>query len=690
MTSVDLIRSIDSVGQISNVNALFKTAESIMSILETDSVQKGLPHTTSIFGMKSLSQDYCLKRLLMGCAVSDNNIQRNFLTLLKLFVKSYKELIDPKYILEFIKHLLSSSSSVSNREKRTFIVAKIRIYILLLISYQDEKFSEIRNSIIAEFITLLKGNNISKFILAIIIASSSSEMSLIALQLYPQVIPVLSKMSYVDMFLGIAIKNDFKNISNESNQQLLNYLKEYLSPKSLLKIFDNFHKDENFKKTLNWTLFFKTLAGWFISSKDLKITTLLHLSKLISKSKDKLEEKSLLPGRVICLIRFINYFLSGVESIDDIVKNADKLKLREDFKLMMILILEQKNFRNKDVTSAFNELEKTILEKLTDKKSSKLTRSILLDLLLSVDHISKLPFKFRDSIFDLSDQSEKSESILEELEKLLNEAVLVSLNQFKNKLQIFVSFLSSQSNSNLLLKGYKILFGYYKNAEKFVEKMENDLSQHTSEYLCRELRNFLFDRLFHLILRPSHQSLLFQIVNAWLTINKEEDVYENLKIGKQLLEEKESFALIGILNIVVVFRDYMGNNENLESIVFNQTAEDLSLFGIKLINNKNDISHEDLEILTDIIITLMNVSSGTLRKLLNLTFAEFVPKMNTGCLEQVVKTIFKDTNDQQDDEQDSEEKSEEENKKDKNSNTMDESDEYSSDEEEIEIKGDFI
>lgn len=90
--------------------------------------------------------------------------------------------------------------------------------------------------------------------------------------------------------------------------------------------------------------------------------------------------------------------------------------------------------------------------------------------------------------------------------------------------------------------------------------MENELESHSEEYIYRNIRNVIFEKLIHLICKQSHQHLLIQLIDAWIKINKSEDSVENYEVGKSLLnEEEEESKIVGVLNLIVCFRNYAGD-----------------------------------------------------------------------------------------------------------------------------------
>ena len=644
MKNVKLTELIDSIGTKTSASDLRITLEGVIAEISRNTEEVSVPVKTALLGEHPITADYTLCRLIKGCAVMDPLVQRNFMTALTAMLPLEVFKPNQELLLEYAKSQLSAKEAVNKREQQAFALARCKIFFLILTnSFTSE--NSIVDKLIKDIGGVLKSHPIGKPALALLINQASISIKNVFPKLIEEIFPYLVKGCPSSLLLALVFQRVFKKINLSVPPKLTSFLSSFTDAKLLLKTFDALHQEELLKPLEIRDLFFESLGEWMTSAKDARVSTLITLKKLIEKDKDKVEKKGMLVGRLLGFLGLLAFQFKTISQVDIIVKAAAALNLTNEFKALLKFALEQKLSKNLEVARLFKILELVILEKLKVEKGSLTFGNLLIGVLLDNNILAKQTFDFKDALFRASCTDEHATEFILSMETRLKIAMEDSLLLIKNTLQTFCLLLSYVKTPEAILSGYKLLFKLYNKADKVVGNLSSDLEYHSSEYLSNELRTYLYERLTQLLLRPDHQKLLGQLVEAWLKVNKADDVYENLIIGQKLLREGDNNMLIGILNLVVLFRDYKGPEQNVESMVFAQTSEDLALFGQKLLNSKNQLEEEDLEILTDVLITLFNISSSSLRSIIKHTFSAFASKMGSECLDLLVKAIFRDIND---------------------------------------------
>lgn len=678
MNSASFIRNIDSIAEERHRDRLFNTLVAISNFVVNAKEQPDakFPHKNLICAKTNLFLDYVLKRAVMGATVDVQSSQRNNLHAALLMLKHFVAEIDLHKFVEFVSHTFAIKNTVNKTEKYFFNFAKLNILMAVLDTLKETKVidkEKVESAVVHSIQQTIRGEPSARHFLAALM-EVRNEITRPLFACVQSVIKNLSTSAYQDAEFAITIKNILAE-SIESDKceipkkeltglqtQINNFVKEYYDAKSLLKLFENINRDENIKGQEHSLRVYAKLARLMVSHSDGKMHTLVSLGKAILGSKDKKSDGLNFANKLFQLILLTGQVFENCASLDQYLHLVISKNLTEDFKEILILIFEQKHSRNKNVTTAFNLFEKTLLNTLREnEESSKNIGQFLLRLLTANEVLSKIHFGLKEYLLKQEYCLAVVKELIDDCDVKIDQAIQSgSLNQLKSAITNYCSLFAPVSDLKLALRGYKQLFLLYKKVPSNVENMAEELQQHTSEYLCTALYNFVFQKIIHSIFRMHHQPILAQLVQAWMKINSVEDEFANYALAEELLaKESEGFKALGLLNLILLVQNYKSQDRDIESLIFNQSMEDIAIFSQKVATNETAVDASDMEVFTDVVISLMNIPSNDVRRVVNATFTAFADHLDENCFELVENAIFKDQKEADQDEENEEEDEEE-------------------------------
>jgi hypothetical protein len=676
MNSASFIRNIDNIGEERHKDRLFNSLVAISNFIVNAKEQPDakFPHKNLICAKSSLFLDYAIKRAVMGATVDIQSSQRNYLHAAVLLLRHFAAEVDLTKFTEFVSQTFAIKNTVNRTEKYFFNFAKLNLLVAVLDILKEIKLAEkekVEAAVVQSIQQTIRGESLARHFLAALM-EIRNEMTRPFFLCVQSVIKNLSASAYQDAEFAIVVKNILAEAVDKDNSevpkkdlttlvtQVNNFVKEFYDAKSLLKLFENINRDENIKGQEQSLKIYTKLARLMISHSDGKLHTLISLGKTIAGSKDKKSDGLNFANKLFQLILLASQIFENCASLDHYLHLAISKNLTEDFKQMLILIFEQKYSRNKNVAAAFNSLEKVLLRALRESEdSSKNFGQFLLRLMTSNESLSKIHFGLKEYLLKQEYCLPVVKELIDDCDAKIDQALKSgSLNNLKSAVTNYCSLFAPVADLKLALHGYKKLFLLYKRVPAHVETMTEELQQHTSEYLSTALYNFLFQKIIHSIFRMHHQPILGQLVQAWMKVNAVEDEFSNYSLSEELLaKDSEGSKTLGLLNLILLVQNYKSKDRDIESLIFNQSMEDIAIFSQKIATTESTVDASDLEVLTDVLISLMNIPSNDVRRVVNATFTAFAEFTDENCFELIENAIFKDQkeNGQDEEEEDHEE-----------------------------------
>jgi len=672
MNSASFIRNIDSIAEERHRDRLFNTLVAISNFVVGAKEQPDakFPHKNLICAKSNLFLDYVLKRAVMGATVDIQAAQRNNLHAALLMLKHFVAEIDLQKFVEFVSQSFAIKNTVNKTEKYFFNFAKLNLLVAVLDIIKETKVADkekVESAVVTSIQQTIRGEPSARHFFSALI-EVRNEITRPFFACVQSIIKNLSSSAYQDAEFAITIKNvlaeainsDKSDVSKKElaglQTQINNFVKEYYDTKSLLKLFENINRDENVKGQEHSLKVYTKLAKLMISHADGKMHTLVSLGRAIIGSKDKKSDGLNFANKLFQLILLASQIFENCASLDQYLHLIISKNLTDDFREMLVLIFEQKHSRNKNVTNAFNLFEKTLLNAFREgEESSKNFGQFVLRLLTSNEALSKIHFSLKEYLLKQEYCLTVVKELIDECEGKIDQAIASgSLNQLKSAVTNYCSLFAPVSDLKVALRGYKQLFLLYKKVPTHVESMTEELQNHTSEYLCSALYNFLFQKIIHSIFRMHHQPILAQLVQVWMKINGAEDEFSNFVLSEDLLaKESEGLKALGLLNLILLVQNYKSGDRDIESLIFSQSLEDVAIFSQKVAANESAIEASDMEVFTDVVISLMNIPSNDVRRVVNVTFTAFAEHLDENCFDLVENAIFKEQKEgNQDEEED--------------------------------------
>ena len=662
---------IDTFDKLTTKELLFKAITDILSKIATHQTSLDPEtHKTSVILPKPDLLDYCLKRSIKGCGVESQQTQRNFLILAHSILDQYHSNIPLEKLLSFVASELSSSSSINKTERNFFAFAYINL-VFKIHELTSEKNSEnLYQKSLENLIELTKRVVFSKKFIASELISVKI-LDNFHVTLLEKIIGNLKPSNCFDFELLASVKlyclDNLKSITDPEcrkkvtkiSQATNESLKETFSPKFMIKLFEEINLNPNFQEEENTSSIYGLISGLFLAHKDCKFSKVLELFDAIQKIE---ADKSSGFKKQTNFVFLMTEYLPNVPDLDSLVSYCEVHNQTNRFSSLLKSIITNRYIKSKRSAFSWQYAQKQLsafLQKLNS--GSPKFQYMFLKLVFSQKDLMNFNFPIKDVLLHKLENENAKAKILEELLEEKNNAE--SLLNYKASVSKITLLLTSIMNKNPSLTNSVLesLFHDYVKSRTLIKKMEGDLKDHSKAYLKNEVENFIFEKLSQVIFKKGFRKLLLENVEKWIQVNKIEDEFGNLNSASELFkqENKKSDSL-AVLNCFLMFQNYRAEEQGIESIVFNQSLEDVSIFSQNLINNEKSINSNDFRILTDVLVSLLNCPSHEIRELVRELFENLSYLVDENVFDVIENAVFREKNENDEEEEDNEQEEEEE------------------------------
>lgn len=544
-------------------------------------------HHKSQFNAKTLNLDYTFKRLLMGCAINDQTIQKKFIAATYYVLQRHNQEVDLKMILRWVEENVSYKAAINKSEKAHFEFANFCIKTqILMISTDDTLHKKVKDSIIDAI-----GRRESSKLLACAVVKYTDDVSFLA-----QLVDFKPQHSFPEFSLHLAVYARLKVLGSKDATSTVKRLNEQISKllkiKYLCKVLDDMTNTLQSHTEADQP-FYSFLA-----------TFIWDHAKFAGKFIEELEGLCKQSDQAKYSVKFATHALLLMNAL--INHSAESNKLPDHTIRAVLVAVDQLKSKNQ-VVHGFSKhfLDKFVQEMGTRKP--ELLKNLLTKLfdLYESDH-GCVEHKLLNAIYrNLSTAKESGSDFMANILKRLNTSIEQGeLTHFKFYTAEFATAVVNIKSADEKVQQYENLINLYANfkdiANSFTEKAELSLKKTISVGL-----SLLYDKITEAVFKESEVDVLRQLANIWAS--NSEELQEIADAGAAVKEET-----LARLIFCTVFVNFAVETLDPQSMTLKQTGDDLLNFSQKF--NENAAQSEDVQILIDCLIALLNIPNQNLRK----------------------------------------------------------------------------
>lgn len=653
MKDRNLVDICDSIGPSPSKQTLFTNVLQLIDFLKKNpEITEGLLHKQNVILEKNCSLDYVLKRVLNGTTVENQQTQTNYLFSSFAIISTFKTQIPPKKLIHYVLENCSPSNAVNKTEKQFFCFSALNLLFKIYELYADCEDKQIFNRVKVFIVEQTKKNQFMKSFLAGVLESTTF-FDDFHVDLIEKIIPDLNPNSSYDLELLIKIKLDcleafrkmtdptLKKSVSKITSETNNHLKEVYSGKFLSKLFESVNKDENFQENDRISPIYEKLAQLYVSHKDLKIKSIFEYFSLISKTDG--QHSPAFGNKLAHFCVFFTHLMSLSANLNNFISLIESSENSQLFSQIMHTLLGTRYNKCKKFVIASSFLQ-TKLSNLLISNAFPTDRFqlFLLNLIYDQKDLSSLHFPIKDVLLHkLNNQDVKTMIIEKLLSNIDNFDYNQKLSGFKALVSKICIVLPTISNDILSKKCFFLLFQKYVKAKTIALLFTEDLKEHTKEYISEAIKSFIFERIVQVILRKPFRKILKDLVEKWLEVNSIEDEFMSLQIvtDLELLQNKKSENLI-LINLILLFQNYQSEEQSIESLIFNQSIEDVVIFSQNFVSSEGKLDSSDFKIFTDVLISLLNCPSSEMRAVVKESFDNFLNLLDESIFELIENAVF--------------------------------------------------
>ena len=650
-----LVTLLDQIGDSPSKDDLLSKVTSLIRILQSkDTEAMDSLHKSPVILPTASPLDYALKRSINGSAIESLPIQRNYLLTTLGLLTTFQSSIPLKPLIHFILEICGQPAAVNKTEKQFFAFASITLLFKVYDLWADVDDKTVFNRVTVHLVDLVTKNSFAKSFLAGALDNTSFYDSF-HVNLVDKIVGSLNVASHHDLELLVKLKVDcleaWKKMNDPPLQktiakvatELNHKLRDAYSAKALLKLFEVINKDPNFQDDSKVPLIYGKLAQLYLSHKDLKAKQVFELFNLITKS-----DKSHSAANYNKLAHFSFFFgelLGNLPHLDQFLSQVDGLEARSALDAIFQANLGSQGGRSVKQLAASANLQSKLVSNLSgNSETSQAFQLYLLRLIHSRKDLSAARFPLKDALLHTLDNLPVKLTILDDLTSQLTGLTnITTLRDFKALLNKIGALLPSVASSPSSQTTIESLFATYSESKSVAESLTDELKDHSDEFITREVRTAVYQKLFQLVFRKCFRKILPNLVEKWMKINNCEDEFGNLSSANDLFGQQNKKAeSLSQLNLVLLFQNYQETDEDLESLVFNQSTEDVAVFSQNYLTSEGKLDASDFKILTDVLISLLNCQSHEIREIVNSCFEAFLHLLDESVFALLEETVFKD------------------------------------------------
>ena len=682
-------QSIDRIGNTASPQQLAAQLQTLFEFVANNDTLSDtqLVHQSLNICSENILLDYLFKRLVLGTAVDLPKIQRNYLHALLVAISTFSASLSLEALIAYVEANLGNKSALNRAEARCFAFAFLQISFAVVDIFEaEEANAESLGKLLERCVEIVAKEPFARLFASGII-ESREEPSDLVVRFIELVAPKLNFSNYQDVDFALTARSAlsvFKPTKQTKliSDQLGKVLKDLNDTKGLLKLFDSVNKDETLKDEEISLKLYEKLGKYFVANLDTRIGTILSLSKHIDANRLTKNQGASFTSNLFHLLLTFGEIVANCQNLDGLINYFVSKGQMDDLQQGLVLMLSQRSSKTPKVLQAFQKFEKTLIAALSSAETpSKRFQESLLQLFYSSEILQKTPSSLRELLLRRPENAATVLTLADRFRNKVSESVQSGdIQDFKQSIARLSSLMPHISLEASLQESLDLLFNSYKNMPQIAPNFGEALKENSPERLTTVLRDFVFQRIFQAAFKQNTSSMLPTLAKKWLKINKKKDEFDSLTLSKSL-ETKEAgrFLPLSKLNMVLLFQNYASEDPDVESLVFGQSLEDLTLFSQKVLASGGNIEQEDCEIFIDVLISLLNKPSTEIRKLVADNFSIFADLYEENCFDLVESAIFKNLHEKVDDEEDEDEMSQ-------NGGTDDEEDE-DDDENDIVLEG---
>lgn len=668
-TQMKLSENIDKLSSCENKETLFETIKSIISQLrESSPLPLDPPHKFAVILDKPSLLDYSLKRTINGSMVENQKTQKNFLVAANVILTTFKPQIPLKPLIKFILETCHSSNAVNKTEKQFFTFAGInlffRIYELFAETTDKSGFDGVSAYVVEQ---MAKNVHARSFLAAALTGTSFYDG--FHVRIVEKVISTLSVQTSHDLDLLINIKldcleswksiseNELKKSVNKITVEVNHKLKEVYSVKFLLKLFEGINKDPNMQEEDRVPLIYSKIADLYLSHKDAKVKSLLEFYSIIEKNEK--QKGGITSSKLANFVLLLAEIFGKTKNLNNLIASVEANEMNAIFESAMHAVLASKNGKSRKLVSACNLLQENLSRVLLNKEiPSERFQLVVLKLIYAKRDLSAGHFAVKDVLLHKLDNMDVKLAILaglqEELDSWSNIAKLSDFKALVSKMCVLLPSISSEKSVKTVFLSF---FGIYTNAKTQVEKFTDDFKEHSKEFLLESLQSFLFEKISQVIFRKPFRKILRSLIENWMQQNQVDDEFSNLSLAGELETQTNKKAdSLALLNMILLFQNYQSEEQDIESLIFSQSMEDVAIFSQNYLTTEGKLDSSDFRILTDVLVSMLNCPNHEIRVIVKDIFEGFLHLMDDQIFELVENAVF---NEQKEEDSGEEEESEE-------------------------------
>lgn len=582
--------------------------------------------------------DYTLKRALLGTAIDNRIIQKRFFLLSFLLLKIFEEHYDLKKVYEFIKEKISLKATLKNSEKNYFSFSFINLSIYLIRNNTDEELS---NIVVAELKNILTKIKFAKLYLSSAISSIEIKNEILMNYFFENF--KKCQTNYIDVTFIISLYNSIKTSENYSLEKnnLEERLKKMIKPKNILLLFSQIFEEENLKNFQKEFSFFEIFANFYRSVFMKNLKFFLELSEEVQKSVDTYITKKISLKFVIGFMVFCNKLFNkefNFKKLCEILE--DSKNIRYKFVHTILFLIDEKRSKNKLVSQLGKFFEINFCKVLYELKLPEINFNLACGFLENDEIIINPKNNLRVLVLSTAFKEKKcfelAQIILEKKKKSFKEK---NWNLYKRTFSNIVQLAHLTKSDNLKKQLYTKVFKIYLNSKKLTSKFDSELEDMSHRKLMGIARNFFYEKISEYFFKEENCLMIETLITEFLKLNQMDKEYQSMiNLIKNLLKNKKE-KLSKLLSFFL-FQNYQAEEKDHQTILFNQSLDDFTIFCENYNSGKN-LNSDDLEILVDCLISLLGVFNKDIRELVKNVFEMFIEKYDLKTFELIESELFR-------------------------------------------------
>ena len=646
---------LDDFDRLSSKESLFDAVSSILSALqERPESTDGEIHKSAVVMPKPTLLDYCLKRAIKGTAVESQRTQRNFMVLSHAVLELCHERVPTDRLLSFLSSELSPSNSINKTERIFFAFAFVSLTFKVRELTSEDCDDAVFKPTLARLHNLLKKVPFARKFVAGELAQAPL-LDSFHVALMDRVVEELKPSSCFDFELLASIKvhclDSLKALTDPDCRKkctrialrVNDGLKECFSAKFLVRLFEDVNLNPNFQEEEDTASVYALLAQLFVAHKDLKLSKMLALFEAVQRNDGANPHSQF--KRHANFAFLLTEYLDRVPDLDGLVAHCAALKCSDTLVAMVHSLLTNRFIKSKRSAFAWEFAQRTLAARLQRSGVACAEfQLLLLRLIFGQKDLMGFGFPVKDVLLHKLDNGEVKCRVLGELlAARKGGAAGPTVAEYKQAVSRVTVLLSAVLPGDPQTVGQALgqLFADYADSAAVVSK--EDLRDHSREYLVAEVQEHLFERLSQLIFKKGFRKAVRDTVEQWVEVNGVEDEFNNLGLASELFALKDRRAeSLAVLNAFLMFRNYRAQDQGVESLIFDQSVEDVSIFSQNFLSGEQNVNSGDFCILTDVLVSLLNCPSHEIREIVREVFESFSHLVNEQVFSIVENAVFKE------------------------------------------------